>query len=212
MTKTLSDFIRQTVLLVLGSACRSCREGHSHPSRLSGARPDGAALLVHYSLPMLPVGTLYLLMNIPVFCLGWHLVGARFALYSLWGMVIYSAMLYLITFQIEIADKMLSTVVAGACSGIGVAVILRTYGSTGGAEILCVILHKIFAISLGTGSILMNAAILAVGGVLFPMENVLYTLVYVAVAPGPPTWSFTAWRNAGRRSSSPTDGGKSHRS
>lgn len=121
-------------------------------------------------------------MNIPVFCLGWRFVGRRFVLYSLWGMVIYSVMLHAMTVRIEIADKMLGAVVAAALSGTGVAIVLRSYGSTGGAEILCVILRKLFSIPLGAGSMILNAGILAVAVLLFPLEAVLYTLVYVALS------------------------------
>ena len=183
MTKTLSDFIRHSVLLASGSAmCALAVQGILVPHGFLARGLTGAALLVHYRYPGVPVGALYLLMNVPVFCLGWRFVGKRFVLYSLWGMIIYSAMLFLMTFRIEIADKMLGAVIAGALSGTGVALILRSYGSTGGAEILCVILHKVFSITLGAGSMLINAAVLGVAAALFPIENVLYTLVYATVA------------------------------
>lgn len=183
MTKMLNDFVRHTALIALGSAvCALAVKGILIPQGFLARGLTGASLIVYYCHPALPVGVIYLLMNIPVFCLGWRFVGLRFVLYSLWGMILYSAMLHLMTVRIEIADKMLSAVVAGALSGTGVAMILRSYGSTGGAEILCVILNKFFSITLGAGSLLMNAAILAVGVMLFPLENVLYTLVYVAVS------------------------------
>lgn len=44
------------------------------------------------------------------------------------------------------------------------------------------ILRKLFLIPLGMGSMILNAAILAVAVVLFPLEAVLYTLVYVALS------------------------------
>lgn len=183
MKKRLAEFARHTALLTLGSAlCALAVKGILLPQGFLSRGLTGAALIVHYAYPALPVGTAYLLMNIPVFCLGWRFVGKRFALYSLWGMVIYSGLLYAMTFRIEIADKMLSAVVAGALSGAGVAIVLRSYGSTGGAEILSVILRKLFLIPLGTGSMILNAAILAVAVVLFPLEAVLYTLVYVALS------------------------------
>jgi uncharacterized membrane-anchored protein YitT (DUF2179 family) len=182
VTKKLKDFILHTGLLVVGSVlCATAVQAILVPHGFFGRGLTGAALLVHYCYPVLPVGALYLLLNIPVFCLGWRFVGLRFVLYSLWGMIIYSALLYLIPFRFELSDRMLSAVVAGALSGTGIAVILRSYGSTGGAEILCVILHKLFSITLGTGSMAMNAMLLGIAALLFPIENVLYTLVYVAV-------------------------------
>lgn len=183
MTKTLSDFVRHTILLAAGSAiCAFAVKGILVPHGFLSRGMTGAALIVYYKWPVLPVGVIYLLMNIPVFALGWRFVGVRFVVYSLWGMVVYSAMLYLMTFRVELSDKMLSAVIAGALSGIGVAVILRSYGSTGGAEVLCVIMHKTFSITLGTGSLILNTVVLAVAAMLFPIENVLYTLVCAVVS------------------------------
>ncbi len=125
MTKTLNDFIRHTVLLALGGAiCALAVKGILIPQWFLSRGLTGAALIVYYKYPVLSVGAIYLLLNIPVFALGWRFVGLRFVLYSLWGMAIYSGMLYLMTFRIEISDKMLSAVIAGGLSGIGVAVIL----------------------------------------------------------------------------------------
>lgn len=183
MTKTLNDFVRHTFLLAVGSAvCALAVKGILVPHGFLSRGMTGAALIVYYKWPVLPIGAIYLLMNIPVFALGWRFVGVRFVLYSLWGMVLYAAMLHLITVRIEIDDKMLGAVIAGAMSGIGVAVILRSYGSTGGAEILCVIMNKVFSITLGTGSLILNAIVLTVAAMLFPIENVLYTLVCAVVA------------------------------
>lgn len=94
MTRKLADFARHTALLALGSAlCALAVKGILLPQGFLSRGLTGAALIVHYAYPRLPVTTVYLLMNIPVFCLGWRFVGRRFSLYSLWGMVIYSAML-----------------------------------------------------------------------------------------------------------------------
>jgi uncharacterized membrane-anchored protein YitT (DUF2179 family) len=179
---TVADFVRHTVLLSLGSAlCAFVVNALLVPHGFLGRGFTGAALILYYRYPVLPIGVLYLLMNVPVFALGWRFVGLRFVFYSLWGMAIYSTMLHFVTLPLEIDDKMLSAVIAGGISGTGLAVILRSYGSIGGAEILCVILHKVFSITLGAGSLLINAAVLAVAALLFPIENVFYTLVYVAI-------------------------------
>lgn len=183
MTKRLNEFARHTILLAVGSViCALAVKGILVPHGFLSRGMTGVALIVYYKWPVLPIGAIYLLMNIPVFALGWRFVGVRFVLYSLWGMVLYAVMLYLITVRIEINDKMLGAVVAGAMSGIGVAVILRSYGSTGGAEILCVIMNKVFSITLGTGSLILNAVVLTVAAMLFPIENVLYTLVCAVVS------------------------------
>lgn len=182
MRRTVADFARHTALLALGSALYAFAvQAILVPHGFMAQGITGAALILYYRYPVVSIGVLYLLLNVPVFALGWRFVGLRFVLYSLWGMAVYSAMLHFLAFAVPIEDRMLSAVIAGGISGTGLAVILRSYGSIGGAEILCVILNKVFSITLGAGSMIINAAVLAVAALLFPIENVLYTVVYVAV-------------------------------
>lgn len=183
MKKSIRDFIRHTAMLGLGSAvCALAVNGILVPQGFLGRGLTGVALLVYHKYPVMSVAGFYLLMNVPVFCLGWRFVGPRFVWYSLWGMVLYTVMLQVVTFRIETSDRMLGAVIAGALSGFGTAVILRSYGSSGGAEILYVMMHKAFSITLGMGSLILNALVLVVSALLFPIENVLYTLIYVAVS------------------------------
>ena len=73
-------------------------------------------------------------------------------------------------------------VVGGGATGLGVAVMSRSYGSAGGSEMLFAILHKLFGLTLGAGTVLFNAAVLAAALFIFPAENVLYTMVFIAVS------------------------------
>ena len=149
---------------------------------LLAAGLTGAALVVHYLHPDLPVALIYLLINIPVFLIGWRLVGLRFLGYSLWGMLIYALLLWALPWRIELSDPMLAAVVAGGLSGLGIAIILRSCGSTGGTEIISVVLHKFLAVPVGLGAVLVNLAVLAASTLLFPLEQVLYSIVYAIVA------------------------------
>ncbi|MBM4029104.1 MAG: YitT family protein [Planctomycetes bacterium] len=160
------------------------------PLRLCGPRNPGAAGLpvagsdrsrppAVFPVPDPVRRTIYLLLNLPVFALAWRFLGRRFVLYSLWGMALYSLMLHSLTFSIEIDDKMLSAVIGGAMVGLGTAIMLRSYGSTGGAEILYILAHKVFSITLGTGAMILNGVILTIAASFFPVERVLYGSITV---------------------------------
>ena len=183
MKKDVLDWLRQTLLLTLGSAvCALAVKAIMMEQGLLAAGLTGAALVVHYLHPDLPVALIYLLINIPVFLIGWRLVGLRFLGYSLWGMLIYALLLWALPWRIELSDPMLAAVVAGGLSGLGIAIILRSCGSTGGTEIISVVLHKFLAVPLGLGAVLVNLAVLAASTLLFPLEQVLYSIVYAIVA------------------------------
>jgi len=183
VTKTMCGFLHQTVLLAAGSAlCALAVKGILLPQGFLSRGLTGVALLLYHVHPLLSVGALYLLLNIPVFAGGWRFVSRRFVLYSLWGMALYALMLSVIPFRLDLNDRMLGAVIAGALSGTGSALVLRSRGSSGGAEILYVLMYKAFALSPGTASLLVNATILAAATLVFPLENVLYSLVCVAVS------------------------------
>ena len=149
MIKHIRAFGYNTLLLAAGGLiCAVAVNSFLIPGGFISSGMTGAALIIYYKFPVISVGIIYFLINIPVFILGWFFVGTRFILYTIWGMLIYSVMLYFLDFQIPVNDNMLSAVIAGAITGLGVAIVLRSYGSGGGSEILCVILNKIFSIAI----------------------------------------------------------------
>ncbi len=84
MKRKSIDFAYQTFLLTAGSAlCALAVNGFLIPQGFLARGFTGIALLIHYQYPILSVGLLYLLINIPVFVLRYRLVGKRSALFIL---------------------------------------------------------------------------------------------------------------------------------
>jgi len=170
-------------LIALGSAlCSVAINGILIPQQFYGAGFTGVALLIHYIFSFLPVAVLYLILNVPVFCLGWIYVGRRFFLYSIAGMFIFTGTLTWIHISLPVHDRMLSALLAGIITGVGSGIILRSLGSAGGLDILSVIFLKRFSIRLGTTILAFNSLILVAGAVLFSLEGALYTLIYIYVS------------------------------
>jgi len=173
----------QTFLITGGSfLCALGIKSLIMPHDLLSQGLTGLSLLIYYRWAPFSLSTIYLLINIPVFVLGWRFVSRRFIFYSLWGMVIYAAALSVVNIRINVSDPMLAVVIGGALNGLGVALILRSYGSSGGSEILCVVMNKLFSITVGTGAILINIAVLVPAALFFSVEKVFYTLVFVFVS------------------------------
>ena len=183
MVKKTANFLYQLILLTAGSVlCAFAVRAFVMPHGFISRGLTGFALVICYLWPALPVGAVYFALNVPVFLLGGYFVGRRFVLYSLLGLAIYSLALAFIDVDVAIADPMLCAVIAGALSGVGAALLLRSYGSSGGSEIISVVLNKLFGITVGTGAMIVNALVLVLSAVLFPLEKVLYTLVFVFVS------------------------------
>ncbi len=175
--------VRNLALISLGSAlCAVAINGILLPHQFFGAGFAGVSLVIHYQFPSLPVAALYFILNIPVFSLGWMYVGRRFFLYSIGGMLIFTSALAWVHVSLPIHDKILSALLAGIIVGAGSGIILRSLGSSGGLDILSVILLKRFSIRLGTTILAFNTLILGAGAILFSLDAALYTLIYIFVS------------------------------
>ncbi len=170
-------------LIACGSIiCSVAVNGILIPQQFFGAGFTGVAIIIHYLFSPLPMGVLYLLLNIPVFVLGWVYVGRRFFYYSIAGMLFFSAALQWIHLLVPVQDRILSAILAGIIMGVGAGITLRSLGSGGGLDILSVILLKRFSVRLGTTMLAMNSLVLLAGGILFSLESALYTLIFIFVS------------------------------
>ena len=170
-------------LITTGSLlCAVAINGILIPQKFFAAGFTGVSLIIHYLVPSLPVAVLYLVLNVPLYVLGWMYVGRRFFLYSIAGMLIFSGALAWTYISLPVYDKILSALLAGIITGVGSGIILRSLGSAGGLDILSVILLKRFSIRLGTTILAFNGLILAAGSILFSLEMALYTLIFLYVS------------------------------
>lgn len=178
MLKIMSNLL----LITAGSLlCAAAINGIIVPRQFLSGGISGLAIFIYYILPVMPLGFLYFLLNIPLFVLGWLYVGRRFFFYSLAGMVIFSLVILIRVPAIPIHDPLLSALAAGIITGIGSGVILRSLGSAGGLDILSVILLKKLSIRVGTTVMGFNLLLLTAGLFRFSVEVVLYTMVYMFV-------------------------------
>jgi uncharacterized membrane-anchored protein YitT (DUF2179 family) len=179
----LRSLLWNLFLIASGSViCALAINGILIPHKFLSGGFVGMTLIIHYLLPFLPVAVLYFVLNIPVYFLGWKYIGRRFFLYSVAGMVIFSLAVLWKPFIIPVHDKMLAAIFAGILSGAGGGIILRSFGSAGGMDILSIILFKRFSIRLGTSVLVLNVLILSFAAYVFSMEDALYTLIFLFVS------------------------------
>lgn len=109
----------------------------------------GTATLIHYLTDQWNTGVIYILLNIPMFILGYVYLSKRFLAYSTLAMLSLSAFFMLVDFRIEIHNQLYAAVTFGVIIGAGAGMVLRSLGSNGGLDIAGVILYQKFNIGLG---------------------------------------------------------------
>jgi len=182
MKVSVKQFLTDTVLMLIGSFLIAVAiNGFLRPHGFLSGGMAGTSLILYYQWQGIPFGVLYFLLNIPVFFMGFMIVGRKFILFSLWAVLIHSAMFQFVHLDIHLDDKLLSALVAGILNGAGVALILRTNGTCSGTEIISIIINRIYSVNLSTTNLVMNAMVMAVACFFLPIENVLYSFVFVAM-------------------------------
>jgi uncharacterized membrane-anchored protein YitT (DUF2179 family) len=137
---------------------------------------SGLSLLFYYVSGYLSPGLWYMLVNIPIFLIGWIYVSRRFFLYSLYGMTAVSLAIDLVGFGLPIKEPMLAVLAGGAIMGAGSGIILHSLGSGGGMDIVGIILNQKLNLRMGTFYFSFNVVLFAFSFGFLDTDLVLYSL------------------------------------
>lgn len=156
------------------------------PSDLvSGGITGLAQLLNHYTA--IPIGLIVLLGNIPLFVLGWrYLGGPRFALRTMLSIFAFSLFTDTLTFFLPneaiTRDMVLNTLYGGLLLGVGLGVVYRGRGTSGGTDILGRILNHHTGITISQAYLITDSLVVFGAGFVFGWTKALYGLVLIYVS------------------------------
>ncbi len=146
------------------------------PVNLYDSGISGTAMLLSQITPDWCSLSLFLiLLNIPLFAIGYKKQGKLFTLYSLYTVAIYSLGAWLITdvlpVDVSIAsplagtDLLLCALFGGLISGVGSGITIRYGGAIDGIEVMSVIFSKKLGITVGTFVMIYNVCLYILCGV-----------------------------------------------
>ncbi|MBQ3652030.1 MAG: YitT family protein, partial [Clostridia bacterium] len=130
----------------------------------------GLAILVNHFFPFLPIGTLTVLINIPVILLCYAYLGKKYLLKSIVSMGIIAFVLDVIYPHMPAytGDPLLAALFAGVLSGVGLALIYARGYCTGGSDFVIMAIRKKFPhLSVGSITLIIDGAIILAGGFVF---------------------------------------------
>lgn len=129
-------------------------------------------------------GIIYFLLNVPLFYMGYRVLGKEFAVKTLLQTGLMSAVLVVIPIPAVplVEDYLTSCIIGGIVCGIGCGMILRGRASAGGQDIIGLCLSKKYPnFSVGKVTIVINIFIYGICIMLFDLEIVIYSLIFSTV-------------------------------
>ncbi|MEA4924306.1 MAG: YitT family protein [Syntrophomonadaceae bacterium] len=127
----------------------------------------------------------YMVLNIPIFIGGYKFISKRFALYSLVGMLALTFFLGICKnwqVDLDLNNLLLAAILGGVINGLGVGITLRSKGSTGGLDIIAVIISHFYGYNFGNIFFYVNLVILAVFLFTSNLELTLFSAISIFIS------------------------------
>ncbi|MFZ1303103.1 MAG: YitT family protein [Lactococcus raffinolactis] len=139
------------------------------------------ALSGKFHLPMLDLATLVLLINVPLLVIAWFKIDRKFTIFTIIAVFLTSVFMKLIPVMALTNDPVICTVFGGVIHGLGVGITLNSDFSTGGLDIIGILVRKVKTRSIGTIFTAFNLAIEFIAGFVFGWRYALYSAITVFI-------------------------------
>jgi uncharacterized membrane-anchored protein YitT (DUF2179 family) len=178
--------IKNTLFIILGAAIFSFGFVHFNIQNHLGEGGFNGITLILYNVFHLDPAIMNLVLNIPMFIIGWRILGKKTFVYTIIGTVSVSAFLkvfQIYQFPIDLHDDMfLVSLFAGIFLGVGLGIIFRVGGTTGGVDIIARLVNKFFGWPMGKTMFIFDAVVIILSWATYlDARSVMYTLVCVFV-------------------------------
>ena len=190
MTKpSASRVIRGYLWIALASALYALSfDWFYAPNQLGFGGLTALGMILNHLSPAIPIGTSVLVLNIPIFLLGWRFLGGHTLVSSLFAMTATSLLVDLLAalYQFPAMDPMLASIFGGVTLGASLGIIFAKGATTGGTDLIARLLKLPFA-WLPMGKLMLAVdltMLLAVSAVFRSLESAMYGIIalYITTA------------------------------
>ena len=156
------------------------------PNDIAFGGITGVAQIINAILPWAPIGTVVIILNIPLFILGWRLLGGHLLLSSLYAMAVSSVFIDIVNsiWTFEAMDSMLACVFGGVFMGASLGMVFQQGATTGGTDLIARLLKlKITWLPMGKLLIATDMVVIVASAIAFgSVYSALYGVVALYIA------------------------------
>ena len=149
------------------------------PNKIAPGGITGIATILNH-LFQWPVGTVTLILNVPLFLISYRTMGRIFAFHSLVATLFFTLFIDVLPLQPMTTDPLLGALYGGVMLGAGLGLIMRGGATTGGSDMVARMVNKRFQF-ISTGSFLfaIDFAVVVSAGFLIGATEALYSLICI---------------------------------
>jgi uncharacterized membrane-anchored protein YitT (DUF2179 family) len=152
------------------------------PNNIAPGGLTGIATIFNY-LWGWPVGVSSMVLNLPLFVIGWKALGKVFVFRSLVATLLFSAFIDLLPFPPLTDDILLGSVYGALTLGIGLGLIMRGGATTGGSDMVARMVHERFPIvTVGMFLFMIDCAVILCAAFTMSARAALYALICIFIS------------------------------
>lgn len=155
------------------------------PHSLNAGGVTGLSMIANHLLKLGTVGTITMLINVPLFALGGMKLGRKFFIDSLLGMIGSSTAVDIFSKlpPLNVEDPLMSALYGGVLGGLGLGLVFSTGATTGGSDIIVRLLKRRWPyVPIGTINTCFDLTVVTLTGIAFgDMTRTLYCAIAVFV-------------------------------
>jgi len=150
------------------------------PFEILSSGISGVAILLSLLTPF-DTGLYNLILNLPILVLGYFKLGKEITINTLICVVTLSVFLYVLPIISVTENILLSAIFGGVIGGLGIGLIMKFSGTSGGLDIIAMIISRTSNASVGLILTGMNGVIVLISSLFFTWEIALYTLLSIYI-------------------------------
>ncbi|WP_172189540.1 YitT family protein [Lentilactobacillus kribbianus] len=155
--------------------------GHIYSSGITGFAQLLNTISSRFLPVTIPTGAGLFILNLPLFILAWKAIGHEFTAFTFLSVLMSSVMIQLLHPIPLTHDPIICAIFGGAVNGFGTGLALRNGISTGGLDILGIVIRKRTGRSMGTINMFFNSFIIIAAGFAYGWPYALYSVLGLIV-------------------------------
>ncbi|WP_141436260.1 YitT family protein [Bacillus cereus] len=150
------------------------------PHKILSSGIGGIAIILGIVTPV-NTGIINFVLNLPILILGYMGLGKKVIFNTVISVIVLSVALYYVPVKVVATDPLLSSIFGGVIAGAGIGLVFNCNGSTGGFDIIGMLLSRKRDIKLGGFLIALNAVVIVIAGFFFTWDVALTSLLSIYV-------------------------------
>ena len=191
MQKKFYQQVYNVLSIIVGTFIAACGIAlFSNPGKITGGGVTGVGTILYYTIGWDP-GLVMLILNIPLYLLGFKVFGSKYGvkvllvsvLLSVWVSVLGQLTGYqgVLDYSHELS-RLLSGIAYGVLVGTGIGIVMRTGSNTGGTDIIAQVIAKYTPFNVGSVEFCLNAVVVCCGGLIFGIESTFFAIIAMFIS------------------------------